>query len=100
MGASLNPKQIKRRDRYLRYRIEGDGFDWSDQAFLDHWSWESRGEKMPSRDKANGFLFAQRAESVTKEMWKEDIASGLLTVGELVQDGYSAKDLRVVTNGR
>lgn len=67
-------------------------FDYSEDAFLVHDEWESRGG--PEPPKSNGFAYAKRMMDVTYAMWKEDVRDGYLTIQELIDDGYSEGFLR------
>ena len=96
---ALTARQVARRDQYLRARRPDDGFDWSNQAFLEADDYESRGVKPRKSDffePSNGFLWAKMAQDITIAMWKEDIADKLLFPRELLADGYSEKYLRSI----
>lgn len=93
----LTKRQRERQSIYLRYRLEEDGFDWSDEAFLELDAFESRGEPLRPRafpEPHNGYLWAKKAMDITITMWKEDIRDKLLLPSELLKDGYSEKFLR------
>lgn len=97
---TLSKKQLLRRDQYLRGQHPEDGFDWSDEAFLEADEYESRGiepRHRPFPEPQNGFLWAKKATDITIAMWKEDIADKLLFPDELLKDGYSEKYLQSIS---
>lgn len=95
----LTKRQLERRDLYLRHQQPDDGFDWSDEAFLEADDYESRGVLPRTRDwsePSNGFLASKRAMDITIAAWKEDIEAKLLWPEELLADGYSEKYLKSI----
>jgi hypothetical protein len=99
MGESLTKRQRARQEQYKRGRLESDGFDWSDGAFLEFDDYESRGIPLRKRsfgEPNNGYDWAKRMMDVTITMWKEDVRDGLLLPQELLDDGYSEKFLKSV----
>jgi hypothetical protein len=96
---TLSKKQLLRRDQCLRGQHPEDGFDWSDEAFLEADEYESRGiepRHRPFPEPQNGFLWAKKATDITIAMWKEDTADKLLFPEELLEDGYSEKYLQSI----
>lgn len=96
---AFSKRQRERQKRYKRGQLESDGFDWSDEAFLEFDDYESRGAPLRERsfgEPHNGYDWAKRMMDVTITMWKEDVRAGLLLPDELLADGYSEKFLRSV----
>jgi hypothetical protein len=73
------------------YRLfSEDHFDFSDEAALDAYLWETRGQGNHKlgvcENKTNGYVVGKHWMDVTIRMWREDIKSGVLKKEELYQD--------------
>lgn len=60
--------------------------DYSEEAQLDAYLFESQGVKPPTRERLNGYLMGKQWMGVSVSMWKEDLMSGLLFRKELYAD--------------
>lgn len=61
-----------------------DCSDFSDECLLELYNYESYGGERPKKN--NGFYIGKKFLAVNIEMWKEDIAKGLLFKKELYED--------------
>ncbi len=75
---------MKMAKMYLRF--VSDDYDFSDSAASSMFDYESTGSPIDSDQ--NGYFQGKRAMDITIAMWREDITSRLLTLHELLSDGY------------
>lgn len=72
---------------YKRFAIDFSFADFSDEAALNMFIFESQGVSIPNVEN-NGFALGKKWMDVTIAAWKEDINKGLLFPFELLDDGY------------
>lgn len=86
---NLKPKTIKRYELYKEFSLLddwNDRYEYTNEHMVELYQQESCGVTRCSDN--NGFLNGKRVMSITVEMWKEDIESGLLFKYELYEDWY------------
>jgi len=72
---------------YKRFAASFKNISFDEEAACDMYLHEN-GLPLPLRKQANGFQAGKRILNITIKMWREDIAKGLLSVQELLDDDY------------
>lgn len=68
---------------YRLFAPVSDKLDFSDQALIDLYNFESYGGTLHP---GNGFAFGKQYLNLQVTMWKEDLAAGLIFKWELYED--------------
>lgn len=84
---TIGKRWLRMADLYRRFAASHPGADFSDGAALAMFEHETFGKRLPDGS-VNGFALGKKWLSVTVAAWKEDIASGGLSVRELIEDGF------------
>jgi hypothetical protein len=72
---------------YWRFSKDGHHVDFSEEAAVAMYEHEN-GVPLPQTKHSNGYALGKKWMEVTIAMWRKDIANGLLTVQELLDDGF------------
>lgn len=83
---------------YKKFCVDQHLYDWSDEALLVAYRWETRGEEDESLGggifdgSKNGYVAGKKWLGVQITMWIEDINDGILTKNELYEEMPEYKD--------
>lgn len=75
----LTKKYLRLASVYRRFAGRKSGFDFSLQALIDCFEFESNGIKA---QKNNGYIFGKWAKDISLSTWREDIEAGLFCKAE------------------
>ena len=84
----ISKKWLEMAEIYKRFAKGYPQADFSNEAAIAMYAHETHGNNLERTDKINGFELGKKWMDVTLAMWREDIPQGLLTVKELLDDGY------------
>lgn len=81
----ISKKYKKMIEVYNAFRLDNcDHLDYSDEALLQMYEFESRGVKTDLSK--NGFFWCKHNLDLSVTSWKEDLQTGLITKKELLND--------------
>lgn len=82
MRPKLKRTYLRRAAVYRRFAGRDSGMDFSADALLGCYRYESSGGAKPARN--NGYVFGKWAMDVTIATWREDIRAGLFCKAEFI----------------